>query len=121
MAHSDKQTGTSPKTSDPVLQTCPQVSDLIDFALGRSSASLSDQVREHLMIDNCHFCRRWVEQAAQHRTGPSIDWMQLDVGPLRQFTSSNPSSDPTPVPENAKWQRQAFRDLEARLANLEQS
>jgi len=52
-------------------------------------------------------------------TEPAPDWMQMNIGPLGHFSSSTPSSDPTPVPENAKWQRRAFRDLEARLGLLE--
>jgi hypothetical protein len=119
MANSEKESRPAANTSDLTTQTCPPVADLIDFALGRNSAALGDQVRNHLLIDNCNCCRSWVEQAAHHRTGPAIDWMQMNIGPLRHFSSSTPSSDPTPVPENAKWQRRAFRDLETRLGLLE--
>jgi hypothetical protein len=119
MAHSEKETQLSAKTSDLTTQSCPPVADLIDFALGRNSIVVADQVRNHLLIDNCNCCRSWVDQAMLHRTGPAIDWMKMNVGPLRPISSSTPSSDPTPVPENAKWQRRAFRDLEARLGLLE--
>jgi hypothetical protein len=95
------------------------VADLIDFALGRGSSALDDQVRNHLLIDNCNSCRSWVEQAMLHRTEPAINWMHMNISPVRQFSSPTPSSDPTPVPENAKWQRRAFRDLETRLGLLE--
>jgi hypothetical protein len=120
MANSGKETRLSAKMPELTKQTCPSVADLIDFALGSIPATLRDQIRNHLLIDNCNCCRSWVEQAAHHRTGPAIDWRQMEVGPLQPFTSSSPSSDPTPVPENAKWQRQAFRDLETRLRSSEQ-
>jgi hypothetical protein len=118
MANSEKQFHLSAKTSDLTTQTCPPVADLIEFALGRASATLEDQVRNHVLMDNCNSCRSWVEKATLHRTGPALDW-QMNIGSLRQFSSLPPSSDPTPVPENAKWQRWAFRDLEARLGLLE--
>lgn len=119
MADSEKEIRPAAKTSDLTTQSCPPVADLIDYALGRHSTAQDDQVRNHLLIDNCNSCRGWVDQAMLHRTGPAPDWMQMNIGPLGHFSSSTPSSDPTPVPENAKWQRSAFRDLEARLGLLE--
>ena len=119
MAHFEKETQLSAKMSDLTTQSCPPVADLIDFALGRNTTALGDQVRNHLLIDNCNCCRSWIDQAMLHRAEPAPDWMQMNIGPLGHFSSSTPSSDPTPVPENAKWQRRAFRDLEARLGLLE--
>jgi len=121
MANSEREVRPATKTSDLTAPICPPVPDLIDFALGRISTALGDQVRNHLLIDNCNGCRSWVEQAMLHRTGPAPDWMKTNLGPLQQLSSSPPSPDPTPVPENAKWQRHAFRDLKARLGLLESS
>ena len=119
MANSEKESNLSTKMADLTTQICPPVADLIEFALGRGSGALDDQVRNHLLIDNCNACQSWIDQAMLHRTEPAPDWMQMNIGPLGHFSSSTPSSDPTPVPENAKWQRSAFRDLEARLGLLE--
>jgi hypothetical protein len=106
--------------SELATSSCPSVADLIDFALGQTSPPLSGQVRNHLLVDNCNHCRAWIEQAARRRPGPAIDWNQFTIGPLG--TSPSPSvPDPTPVPESAKWQRQAIRDLEKRLRLLEES
>jgi hypothetical protein len=116
MASSGKEIRVSTKTT---TQPCPPVADLIDFALGRTSAAIGSLVQDHLQIDNCNWCQSWVEQAVQQHSGPNIDSRQIEIGPVRHFTTSSPSPDPTPVPENAKWQRQAFRDLETRLRALE--
>ena len=116
MANSGKETRLSTKTT---AQTCPPVADLIDFALGRANAAVGNLVQDHLRIDHCDCCRSWVDRVTQHHSGAPFDWKQVDIGPFRHVPSSSPSSDPTPVPENAKWQRQAFRDLENRLRALE--
>jgi hypothetical protein len=96
------------------------VADLIDFALGQSAPEQEQQFRHHLLAENCSSCRSWVDQAASHRGEPPIDWSKMTLAPLVSLSSPPPTSDPTPVPENAKWQRQAFRDLEKRLSMLEE-
>jgi hypothetical protein len=121
MAHSKKQSHLPSNLPELTTPTCPLVADLIDFALTRGGSTLGDRVRTHLLADNCNCCQKWVEQAMRHRTGPALDWTQMNVGPLSQFSPSTPNPDPTPIPENAKWQRRAFRDLETRLGSLESS
>jgi hypothetical protein len=100
--------------------TCPQVADLIDFALGQTAGEVEQQVRHHLLTENCMSCRSWVDQAVRHRGSPPIDWTKWTTAMPASLTSPPPTSDPTPVPENAKWQRRAFRDLESRLGFLEE-
>ncbi len=104
----------------PKSSSCPHVADLIDFALGQAASDQEQQLRQHLLAENCSSCRSWVEQAAQHRGRPPIDWSKMTVASFTSLSSSPPTSDPTPVPENAKWQRQAFRDLEKRLGLVEE-
>ncbi len=99
--------------------TCPQVADLIDFALGQTATEIEQQVRRHLLTENCISCRSWVDQAARHGGNPPIDWTKWTMTPPASLSSPPPTPDPTPVPENAKWQRRAFRDLESRLGLLE--
>jgi hypothetical protein len=98
---------------------CPQVADLIDFALERLGLELQHQIRHHLLTDNCSSCRNWVDQVIHHREAPPIDWSKLTKTILAPISTLPSSSDPTPVPENAKFQRQAFRELERRLGLLE--
>jgi hypothetical protein len=101
--------------------TCPYVADLIEFVVGQSAKDLEEQIRYHLVADNCSSCRSWVDQANRYRDKPPIDWSKMSLTAIPLQSALPSSSDPTPVPENAKWQRQAFRDLERRLALLEQS
>ena len=90
--------------------SCPPIADLIDFALGQATPEMEAQLRHHLLSADCTFCRQWVDQAVRHRGRPAIDWTKAGLSALPLPTSSPLTSDPTPVPENAKWQRQAFRD-----------
>jgi hypothetical protein len=115
-----KASSLSSTMSELKTSTCPQVADLIDFALGQSAPEQEQQFRHHLLAENCSSCRSWVDQVASHRGEPSIDWSKMTWAPLASLSSPPPTSDPTPVPENAKWQRQAFRDLEKRLSMLEE-
>jgi len=100
--------------------TCPLVADLIDFARGQTATEIDQQVRHHLLTANCSFCRSWVDQAARQSGSPPIDWTKWTMTAPASLSSPPPTSDPTPVPENAKWQRHAFRELEGRLALLEE-
>lgn len=108
-------------TSQLKTSTCPHVADLIDFSLGQAAPEIEPQIRHHLLAENCSSCRNWVDQAARHRGRSPIDWTKVTLSALALPASSPPTSDPTPVPENAKWQRQAFRALEKQLTMLEDS
>lgn len=108
-------------TSQHKTSSCPQVADIIDFALGQATPEMEPQLRHHLLDESCYTCRNWVDQAARHRGRPPFDWTKVSLSAVSLPLSPPTSSDPTPVPENAKWQRQAFRDLEKRLSMLEDS
>ena len=113
----------SPTISDPDVQEsdpCPRVAELIDYVLGRASPAEIRRVAAHVEGGQCQHCLRWVQQANDFRKEPFIDPIALrssSVGPSKSPRSIS-VSDPTPIPENAKWQRQAFRDLEQRLRLL---
>jgi anti-sigma factor RsiW len=116
----------SPTAADPNIQEsnpCPRIAELIDYVLGRASPADCRRVASHLEAGSCSHCARWVEQAGDFRKEPFVDPMALQNF-VRSSSRSGRSisvSDATPVPENAKWQRQAFRDLEERLQLLDEA
>ncbi len=112
-----------PAATSETTTTCPGLADLIDYALGRATPLERQRIEDHLQLRSCSHCQAWVEQAARFRQEPNVGEKNLASGPAKRpaFPSSLPSvSDRTPVPENAKWQGQVFRDLEKRLRLLEE-
>jgi hypothetical protein len=123
MNHSGNE---SPTIADPSVkesEPCPRVAELIDYVLGRAAPADGRRVAAHLETGNCSHCLRWVQQAADFRTEPFVDPAALPSFSKtpRKAVRSISVSDPTPIPENAKWQRQAFRDLEDRLRLLDET
>ncbi|HZU35226.1 MAG TPA: hypothetical protein VFA18_04940 [Gemmataceae bacterium] len=103
---------------------CPRVADLIQYALGLAGLAERQRVDEHLKRGGCDSCRRWLDNAARHRSR-----LPADASPQSSFLLDRPrglppapppTDDPTPLPESAKWQRSAFAELESRLRELEQ-
>jgi hypothetical protein len=103
--------------------TCPSVGDLIEYALGRCSGDQHRRIEAHLQAGGCRYCEGWVERAARRgeaRSGvPPHGLDPRSVSPSLPGPPPVPIQDSTPIPESAKWQRQAFRDLERRLQALE--
>ncbi len=116
----------SPSIADPDVQEsdpCPRVAELIDYVLGRASPAEGRRVAAHVEAGNCSQCLRWIQQASDFRKEPFIDLEAIRNSSKISSKSvrSISVSDPTPIPENAKWQRQAFRDLEERLQFLDET
>jgi hypothetical protein len=93
------------------------VADLIHYALGEAHGEDHRRVEVHLQAGTCPRCEGWLEQAALLRQEPKLD--VPPTGSLRPVPAT--TNDPTPIPESARWQKQAFRDLERRLRLLEES
>ena len=85
---------------------CPCVADLIDFAEGRADPEDRRRIETHLESTSCPHCRGWIAKATA--TLPP-DPPAANPGPARL------------LPDSAKWQRQAFLDLQQRLKELEDS
>lgn len=102
---------------------CPCVAELIGYALGQVSHEDRQRIDAHLQKENCDHCRGWIEQAARYRTEPRPVPLGKEAGLHATFALPPAlppvSSDQTPVPPSARWQQQAFRDLEKRLRALE--
>ncbi len=103
---------TSGQTVSGVL-TCPRVAELIHYALGQIHGDDRQRVRDHLRDGSCGRCHRWFERAKQFRENPWIDDAEDRPSPG--------VSDPTPIPESARWQRQEFARLRRLLEALEES
>lgn len=106
---------------------CPQVADLILYALGQASPDDRRRVEAHLSDSHCRDCRRWVDSAARLKA-EAWDEAQTptptgkDEGPSRAAQAAGFSS-PRPrgksMADDVHWQQVAFRDLERRLQQLD--
>jgi hypothetical protein len=91
-------------------QDCPLIADLIDYAFGRGLAPGSRRIEEHLRDKNCSSCRSWLEKATrlQAEPWPDADGTLSPAAPLPKVLGASP------------WQGDLFRELEKRLAALEE-
>src|SRR3954471_22980494 len=120
----ERRPAAPPAAAVPATAVCPPVADLINYALGRPAGDARRAVEAHLNGGGCPDCRRWVEKAA--RSGNEMDVDLETNSPLSaEVPSRSPSpalsADFTPLPTNAKWRRDAFRDLEKRLRALDEN
>src|SRR5262245_42716455 len=115
----------SPKRDiSPAIAACPRVADLIDYALGRATSDDQSRIETHLNATDCNWCRSWLDKAdgfkSTHQangqlTSPTAGSAAL-FSPCRGESESLCDSEP----DNAKQQREAFRDLQRRLQRLEE-
>jgi hypothetical protein len=102
--------------------TCPRVADLIHYALGQGGSEDRRRIEAHLQQSGCPWCRGWIDGAARHRDESLPANPGLSLGIFAHPPSPPPPvSNPTPIPESAKWQRQAFAELQRRLEMLEET
>ncbi len=119
--------GIPPVGVSPAVGTsgCPCVADLINYALGQTTGSDRQRIETHLHNSGCTQCRSWIDKAAGFRKEslPNDRAMSFVAPSLAVSRNAPPPPvpDPTPIPESAKWQRQAFSELERRLRLLEES
>lgn len=112
-------------SSAPATRICPNVADLIDYALGDTEHS--SQIEAHLNDVNCSQCRNWIasvlrtQESLPRDSGSVLKDAQLDV---RAFANPprapTPTADATPFPVSSKVQKQVFADLAARLRLLDE-
>ena len=104
--------------------SCPPVGDLITYALGQLTGDARRHVESHLQAGGCRHCRGWVEKAARTNNEMHMDLSDKPPPSLPAAARRGPLSPPsaafTPLPANAKWRREAFRELERRLRQLEE-
>ena len=87
---------------------CPCVADLIDFAEGRASSSERQRIEAHLESTSCGYCQSWIAKATSTPTSSPVRSARTKAG------------DCSEKAEISAWQRQAFRELEQRLGQLDE-
>lgn len=124
MAERRHESSLAPQAKLQGTNECPRLAHLIDYALGKAHRDDQQRVEAHLKNGKCPHCRRWVEAASRLRDQPGLDARKLTANLSGLANLASPpfsSHDRTPIPENFKWQRRAFGDLEKRLQALEES
>src|SRR5690242_7072944 len=98
--------------------SCPPVADLIHYALGQAPPDDRRLIESHLGAGDCGHCRRWIDLASRYRAEAGPEALKKNLPPAALRSPPAPS-DPTPVPHSATWEREALRELEQRLGQVE--